>query len=104
MVETLSGILTSLGFGIDPQGRHNDSTFIAVFNVSAFRPLDEFKRDMEEFVHYIKDTPTAAGFTEVLYPGELEHRTAQARRRDGIFVEDATWDQIMALKAEASGS
>jgi uncharacterized oxidoreductase len=104
MVETLSGILTSLGFGIDPQGRHNDGTFIAVFNVSAFRPLDEFKRDMEEFVHYIKDTPTAAGFTEVLYPGELEHRTAQARRRDGIFVEDATWDQIMALKAEASGS
>ncbi len=100
MVETLSGILTSLGFGIDPQGRHNDGTFISVFNVSAFRPLDEFKRDMEEFVRYIKDTPPAAGFTEVLYPGELEHRTAQTRRRDGIFVEDATWDQLMALKAE----
>ncbi len=100
MVETLSGILTSLGFGIDPQGRHNDGTFISVFNVSAFRPLEEFKRDMEEFVHYIKDTPTAAGFTEVLYPGELEHRTAQERRRDGIFVEDETWSQLMALKAE----
>ncbi|WP_089718560.1 Ldh family oxidoreductase [Candidatus Entotheonella palauensis] len=100
MVETLSGILTSLGFGIDPQGRHNDGTFISVFNVSAFRPLDEFKRDMEEFVRYIKDTPPAAGFTEVLYPGELEHRTAQERRRDGIFVEDETWNQLMALKAE----
>ncbi len=100
MVETLSGILTSLGFGIDPQGRHNDGTFIAVFNVSAFRPLDEFKRDMEEFVRYIKYTPPAAGFTEVLYPGELEYRTAQERRRDGIFVEDETWNQLMALKAE----
>ncbi len=100
MVETLSGILTSLGFGIDPQGRHNDGTFLSVFNVSAFRPLDEFKRDMEEFVHYIKDTPPAIGFTEVLYPGELEHRTAQERRRDGIFVEDETWNQLMALKAE----
>lgn len=100
MVETLSGILTSLGFGIDPQGRHNDGTFLSVFNVSAFRPLDEFKRDMEEFVRYIKDTPPAAGFTEVLYPGELEHRTAQERRRDGIFVEDETWNQLMALKAE----
>jgi LDH2 family malate/lactate/ureidoglycolate dehydrogenase len=100
MVETLSGILTSLGFGIDPQGRHNDGTFIAVFNVSAFRPLDEFKRDIEAFVRYIKDTPPAAGFTEVLYPGELEHRTAQERRRDGIFVEDETWNQLMALKAE----
>jgi len=100
MVETLSGILTSLGFGIDPQGRHNDGTFISVFNVSAFRPLDEFKRDMGEFVRYIKDTPPASGFTEVLYPGELEHRTAQERRRDGIFVEEETWNQLMALKAE----
>ncbi len=100
MVETLSGILTSLGFGVDPQGRHNDGTFISVFNVSAFRPLDEFKRDMEEFVRYMKHTPPAAGFTEVLYPGELEHRTAQERRRDGIFVEDETWSQLMALKAE----
>jgi uncharacterized oxidoreductase len=100
MVETLSGILTSLGFGIDPQGRHNDGTFISVFNVSAFRPLDEFKRDIEAFVRYIKETPTAAGFTEVLYPGELEYRTAQERRRDGIFVEDETWNQLMALKAE----
>ena len=100
MVETLSGILTSLGFGIDPQGRHNDGTFISVFNVNAFRPLEEFKRDMEEFVQYIKDTPTAAGFDEVLYPGELEHRTAQQRRRDGIFVEDETWNQLMALRAE----
>jgi uncharacterized oxidoreductase len=100
MVETLSGILTSLGFGIDPQGRHNDGTFISVFNVSAFRPLDKFKRDIEAFVRYLKETPPAAGFTEVLYPGELEYRTAQQRRRDGIFVEEETWNQLMALKAE----
>lgn len=100
MVETLSGILTSLGFGIDPQGRHNDGTFISVFNVSAFRPLDEFKRDIEAFVRYIKDTPPADGFTEVLYPGELEYRTAQERQRSGIFVEDETWSQLTALKAE----
>ncbi len=39
MVEMLSGILTGLGFGIDPQARHNDGCFIAVFNVEAFRPL-----------------------------------------------------------------
>ncbi|MDH3602506.1 MAG: Ldh family oxidoreductase [Candidatus Tectomicrobia bacterium] len=100
MVETFSGILTSLGFGIDPQGRHNDGTFLTVFNVEAFRPLDEFKRDIEEFVQYIKDTPPAAGFTEVMYPGEMEYRTAQQRRRDGIFVEDETWRQLTALKEE----
>ncbi len=35
MVEILSGILTGLGFGHDPSGRHNDGCFMAVFNVEA---------------------------------------------------------------------
>jgi LDH2 family malate/lactate/ureidoglycolate dehydrogenase len=100
MVETLSGILTGLGFGIDPQGRHNDGTFLAVFDVNAFRPLEEFKRDIAAFVAYLKETPPAEGFTEILYPGELEYRTAQQRRRDGIYVEDETWRQLTALQQE----
>ena len=98
MVETLSGILTGLGFGIDPQGRHNDGTFLAVFDINAFRPLGEFKQEMADFVAYLKDTPPAAGFDEVLYPGELEYRTAQQRQRDGIYVEDETWNQVTALQ------
>jgi LDH2 family malate/lactate/ureidoglycolate dehydrogenase len=100
MVETLSGILTGLGFGVSPTGRHNDGTFLAVFDVNAFLPLDKFKRDIAEFVDYLKATPPAAGFTEVLYPGELEYRTAQQRRRDGIYIEDETWNQIAALQQE----
>lgn len=100
MVETLSGILTGLGFGIDPQGRHNDGTFLAVFNVSAFRPLDAFKQDIAAFASYIKETPPATGFTEVLYPGELEYRTTQQRQRDGVYIEDETWHQLTALQQE----
>ena len=33
IVEILSGLLTGLGFGVEPTGRHNDGCFIAVFNV-----------------------------------------------------------------------
>ena len=62
--------------------------------------MEKFKRDIAEFVDYLKATPPAAGFTEVLYPGELEYRTAQQRRRDGIYIEDETWSQITALKKE----
>jgi LDH2 family malate/lactate/ureidoglycolate dehydrogenase len=75
---------------------------MAAFAVDAFRPLDEFKRDIADFVKYVKDTPPAEGFKEVLYPGELEHRTEQQRRREGIPIEDETWRQLTGL-AEASG-
>ena len=97
MVEMFSGILTGLGFGIDPQARHNDGCFIAVFNVEAFRPIADFKREMRDFAHFVKDSRPARGFNEVLYPGELEWRTEQQRRREGIYVEDETWQQIWAL-------
>jgi LDH2 family malate/lactate/ureidoglycolate dehydrogenase len=35
-------------------------------------------------------TPLADGFDEILYPGEMEHRTLLKRSADGIFVEDST--------------
>jgi uncharacterized oxidoreductase len=100
MVEMFSGILTGLGFGIDPLARHNDGCFIAVFNVAAFRPLAEFKREVREFAEFVKTSPPAKGFKEVLYPGEIEWRTEQQRRRDGIFVEDETWQQLWVLVQE----
>src|SRR5271165_1785186 len=39
IVEILCGLLTGLGFGVEPTGRHNDGCFLAVFKVDAFRPL-----------------------------------------------------------------
>ena len=100
MVEIFSGILTGLGFGHDPSGRHNDGCFMAAFNVEAFRPLDEFKREVTEFAEYLKSTPPAAGFTEVFYPGELEHLRERQLLEEGISVEDATWDALRGLADE----
>jgi LDH2 family malate/lactate/ureidoglycolate dehydrogenase len=100
MIEILSGILTVLGFGHDPSGRHNDGCFMAVFKVEAFQPLDKFKREVTEFAHYLKSSAPAQGFSEVYYPGELEHLRTQKLLQEGIFVEDATWGLLQGLANE----
>lgn len=97
MVEIFSGLLTGLGFGIEPTGRHNDGCFMAVFNVAAFRPLEQFKQEVTELAAYLKDTPTVAGIDEIYYPGEVEHLCEQRRLVDGIAVEEATWAKLTAL-------
>ncbi|HEX8969261.1 MAG TPA: Ldh family oxidoreductase, partial [Chloroflexota bacterium] len=97
IVEILCGLLTGLGFGIDPTGRHNDGCFMAVFNVAAFRPIAEFKREVAEFARYLKATPPAEGSGGVLYPGELEYLREQERREMGIDVEQATWTRLRSL-------
>lgn len=100
MVEILSGILTGLGFGHDPSGRHNDGCFMAAFDVDAFRPLEDFKREVTEFAEYLTSTPPQAGFERVYYPGEIEHVNAERLSSDGINIEDSTWDRLHNLARE----
>ncbi|MGH7100717.1 MAG: Ldh family oxidoreductase [Stellaceae bacterium] len=100
IVEILCGLLTGLGFGVEPTGRHNDGCFMAVFKVDAFRPLAEFKKEIGEFAAYLKATEPAEGSSGVYYPGEIEHQREQERQKNGIAVEDATWEKLAALAAE----
>jgi uncharacterized oxidoreductase len=102
MVEVFTGVLTGLGFGVDPRGRHNDGALMIVLDPAAFRPPDVFRAEVAAFARYVKETPPAAGVAEVLYPGELEWRTEQARRRAGIPIDEATWAAV-ARVAEAHG-
>jgi LDH2 family malate/lactate/ureidoglycolate dehydrogenase len=102
MVEILCGLLTGLGFGVEPTGRHNDGCFMAVFKVDAFRPLSEFKKDIGDFVQYLKATKPAEGSSGVYYPGEIEDMREKDRRQNGIEVEDATWYKLRSL-AESFG-
>lgn len=100
MVEILCGLLTGLGFGVEPTGRHNDGCFMAVFDVAVFRPLADFKREVAEFARYLKATSPSEGSPGVFYPGEVEHICEQERRKSGIDVEDATWDKLRALAGD----
>jgi LDH2 family malate/lactate/ureidoglycolate dehydrogenase len=100
IVEVLCGLLTGLGFGVEPTGRHNDGCFMAVFNVAAFRPLEQFKKEVGEFARYLKSTPPSEGSPGVFYPGEVEYIREQQRRKDGIAIEDATWEKLRALAGE----
>jgi uncharacterized oxidoreductase len=73
---------------------------MAVFNVQAFRPLAEFKKEVGEFARYLKSTPPSEGSSGVLYPGEIEYMREQQRRKDGVDIEDATWDKLKQLAGE----
>ena len=100
MIELMSGVLPGLGFGIDPSGRHNDGVFMACFNVAAFRDLETFKNEVTEFAHYLNTTPPQPGYDRVYYPGEPEHLKAEQKLKDGIFVEEATWEKLTELAIE----
>jgi LDH2 family malate/lactate/ureidoglycolate dehydrogenase len=96
LVELLAGCLTGAGSpGIPDSGyRVGNGVFLQAFDPAAFMPADQFEALATALATAIRATPPAAGFEEVLLPGDPERRIAQARERDGIDIADATWRNI----------
>jgi len=83
MVEVLCGLLTGLGFGVEPTGRHNDGCFMAGSTSPPFRPLKEFKKEVAELRAYLKQTPLSEFHRRVL-SGRGRIFREQQRRVSGI--------------------
>jgi uncharacterized oxidoreductase len=104
MVDVFAGILTGLGWGEDPQARHNDGSLFIAINASAFRPIESFKDDVTGFARYLKSSRPAEGFKEVMYPGEIESLTKKQRLQTGVPIEDSTWASVTKLAASVGVS
>jgi L-2-hydroxycarboxylate dehydrogenase (NAD+) len=75
----LTGTLTALNADQDPRGH-----FFGAIRIDTFRPVDEFKRDMDRLLRELKSTPAIEGQDRVYAAGEIEFETAAERREHGI--------------------
>ncbi len=98
LVEILGSALAGLACN-DPTVTGNGLCFV-VIDPSAFVPIDRFKELVDQTVAYLKSSPPAPGFDEVLVPGELEFRTLRQRIVEGVPVDAVTWSAIMGHAEE----
>ena len=99
VVDILSGALSGAGCSGSAE-RDAQGLFILVINIAAFTPLDEFIERTTGLIEAIRSSPKAEGVSEILIPGEPEWREKEKRLREGIFVEDATWQEIMEIAGQ----
>jgi len=96
VVDLLAGALSGAGATSGRDGRFGNAIFLLVLDVAQFVPLDEFARAVSQFEAFLKSSAPAPGYREVLVPGEVEQRCAEARGAAGIYVEEETWAQVLA--------
>ena len=75
----LTGTVTALNADQDPRGH-----FFGAIRVDAFRPVAEFKKDMDRLIRELKSTPPIEGQRRVYVAGEIEFETAEERAERGI--------------------
>lgn len=93
MVDIFSGVLSGAAFGGDVgRPRENKGAnvghFFAAIKIDAFRPLDEFKQDMDALLLQMKNAPKAGGEERIYIHGEKEFELAEYHRQQGVPLMD----------------
>ncbi|MFN8378091.1 MAG: Ldh family oxidoreductase [Anaerolineae bacterium] len=100
MTDVLTGILGGAGFGLAPYSnpfKQDVSYTMIAYDIEWFRPLAEFKRDVDQFIHDLKHAKKRPGVEEIFVPGELDARREAAYRAQGAQLDADIFDQLAAL-------
>lgn len=90
-IDILSGVLTGAGYGshvknmyLNWEDNQNVGHMYMAININNFMPITVFKDRMDDYIRSIKAEPKGDGVTEILIPGELEHRRTLKQKKEGI--------------------
>lgn len=108
LVDILSGVLsgsgnTTLLYPKTPEGKPLPSQvghFFGALRVDFFRPLSEFKSDMDDLIRRLKHSPKAEGRDRIYIHGEKEFELEEKFRREGIPLYIKVYEDLKAIAKE----
>ncbi|MBL8117498.1 MAG: Ldh family oxidoreductase, partial [Anaerolineae bacterium] len=71
-------------------------------DIEWFMSVDVFKARMDDFIQQIKSAKLRPGFSEILIPGELDHRREQEYRKNGAQLDADVFDELSRLAQDLS--
>ena len=87
MVDVLCGVLSGAATGLQvyaDEKRPDVGHFFLALDPTAFRPLDEFRRDMDRLTRELKDSPKAQGQERIYVHGEKSYARMDRFRKEGV--------------------
>jgi L-2-hydroxycarboxylate dehydrogenase (NAD+) len=71
--------------------------FFGAMRIDAFRPAEEFKQHMDQWIERFRAAKTAEGFDKVLIPGDPEREMEKERKEKGIPLLGPVVDDLAYL-------
>jgi len=108
LVDIFSGVLsasanTTLLYPKTPEGKPLPSRvghFFGALRVDLFRPLDGFKKDMDDLIRRLKGSPKAEGQQRIYIHGEKEFELEQKYWKEGIPLYFKIFEDLRAIAGE----
>jgi uncharacterized oxidoreductase len=100
--EILAGAFTE-GGTIQPANKRGgtpmNSMMTIVFDPARTSNLDWARREIDDVISYVKDSPRQSADNPVLIPGDPERIAKAQRTREGIIVDEGTWAGVVSAAA-----
>ena len=100
MIDAIAGGLSWAGCSADKPTRGGSGYLALAIRIDRFIDLDEFKKEIQILIDWVRSSPTLPGVDKVYLPGEIEDQTRRERERDGVFVEEVTWEDILTAATD----
>jgi uncharacterized oxidoreductase len=86
------------------EDRAGNGVAFLLFRPSLLTDPEVMKANLLDLAAYIRSSRPARHGSDILLPGELEHRTRETRRGRGFDVDPATWSAILETAGRLSVS
>jgi uncharacterized oxidoreductase len=100
MIDAIAGGLSWAGCSADQPTRGGSGFLALAIKIESFIDVAEYKREVQILIDWIKSSPTMPGVEKIYLPGEIEEEKRRQRETEGVFVEDGTWQEILAVADE----
>ncbi len=100
MMEICGGGLSGQGMSQGDMRFSSNGVHITAYDIAQFTDLESFYAEVEALVGHVKSSRTAPGVAEILIPGEPEFRCERERQRNGIPIDDTTWEKLCQAARE----
>ena len=71
--------------------------FFGAMRIDAFRPKDEFKRDMDDLISRLRNTPKTAGAPRIFIHGEKEFEEAEKLAKLGVPINKKVAEDLRSI-------
>ena len=100
VMEALAGGLTWAGCSREQPTRGASGFLAMAIHIEDFIDLTEFEQEIEHLVAWVKSSARLPGVSEIFVPGDVEQRAREKRMREGIYVEEKTWGELVTVARE----
>ena len=100
MVDAIAGGLSWAGCTTAKPTRGGSGFFALAISIADFIDVAEYTQEIQSMAEWIKSSPVMPGVEAIYLPGEIEEENRRNRERDGIYVEETTWNKLVSVAEE----